>query len=66
MVRFHVVFRNAGGRGIAYFGMGNNNATKRVKSAIQRLTSRIARKMGLPCSLQEDPNDELRNPANVA
>ena len=44
----NVVFRNAGGRGIAYFAMGNNRDTANVKSAIQELSTRVVREMGLP------------------
>ncbi len=54
----NVIFRDAGGRGIAYLLMGNSQRTARVKLAIQTLARHVAREMNLPHSLQEDPRDE--------
>jgi chromosome partitioning protein len=52
------IFRDAGGRGIAYLLMGDAQKSANVKSAIQRLTLHIAREMDLPHSLQEDSLNE--------
>ncbi len=59
----NVIFRDAGGRGIAYFVMGE--APARVKSAIQVLAQHVAREMSLPQNLQKGPRDESINATSV-
>lgn len=62
----NVIFRDAGGKGIAYFLMGDSQRTARVKSAIQVLAHHVAREMNLPLSLQKDPLDEGCSAARMA
>jgi chromosome partitioning protein len=65
-VHENVIFRDAGGKGIAYFLMGDGQRTARVKSAIQVLAHHVAREMNLPQSLQRYPLDEDFSAARMA
>lgn len=62
----NTIFRDAGGRGIAYFVMGDGQRTARVKSAIQILAHHVAREMSLPQGLQRYPLDECFSAARMA
>jgi hypothetical protein len=57
----NVIFRDAGGRGIAYLLMGDSQKYARVKSGVQVLASHVAREMNLPHSLQKGSVDEVLN-----
>ena len=52
------IFRDAGGRGIAYFLTGECQQTARIKQAIRVLTRHIAREMNLPHNFQKELVDE--------
>ena len=54
----NVIFRDAGGRGIAYFLMGDSPSVAGVKKAVQLLSQQVARAMNLPHTLQKEPENE--------
>jgi chromosome partitioning protein len=62
----NVIFRDVGGKGIAYCLMGESQSVLRAKKAIQILSQHVAREMGLPHNLQKEPLDEGIGAARVA
>jgi cellulose biosynthesis protein BcsQ len=62
----NVIFRDAGGHGIAYFLMGENQQLAGVKGAIKRIASRVAQEMHLPHCFTNGGVDEVEGNARVA
>lgn len=62
----NVIFRDAGGRGIAYFLMGENQQLAGVKGAIKLIAQRVAREMHLPHCFVEGGVNEVEGNARVA